>query len=402
MHLTSTCFRLLALVVLLCTSLRAETPVATAYDQNRDTLCYVGTFTRTGTSKGIYLFRLENAAGNPASASQTRLVPLGLAAETINPAFLAVDAKRRLIFSANGTESFEGKKTGVVSAWSVDPRSGKLTLINQQPALGMNPCHLVLDKAGRNLIVANYASGSVTVVPVAADGRLGEPTSSVQHEGSSIHPQRQQGPHAHCVTLDPENKFAFICDLGLDKILAYRFDAASGKITPADPAFTATKPGAGPRHMAFRPDGKFAYLINEMNSTVTVFAYDAATGALQEIQTTSALPPDHQGRNSSSEIDVHPSGRWLYVSNRGHDSVVLFDIDPTHGTLTYKAAQSSAGKTPRHFGFTPDAKHLVVGNQETGTLLTCRIDEQSGRLTPLEGLPEVPQPACIVFLPPSR
>jgi 6-phosphogluconolactonase len=402
-----TTFRLLASVVILGATLRAEDlrPTATTtptYDPASDTLCYVGTFTRTGTSKGIYFFKFETSpasADGATTAAHPKLIPLGLAVENINPSFLAVDAKRRLIFSANGTETFEGKKTGIVSAYSIDPQTGHLKLINQQPALGVNPCHLVLDKAGKNLVVANYGSGSVTVIPVAADGRLGEPTSSIQHVGKSVHP-RQQGPHAHCVTLDPENKYAFVCDLGLDQILAYRFDADAGKLTPAEPAFTATKPAAGPRHLAFRPDGKFAYSINEMNSTVSVFAYSPANGALQELQTVSALPADIQGRSSGAEIEVHPSGKWLYVSNRGHDSVVVFDIDPAQGTVTFKAAQSSGGKTPRHFGFTPDATHLVVGNQESGTLLTCRIDQSTGLLTPLEGLPEVPQPACIVFLPP--
>jgi 6-phosphogluconolactonase len=379
-------------------------PASVVYDHTRDTLAYVGTFTRTGTSKGIYAFKLETPSASTAAAptvGNPTLTPLGLVAENINPSFIAIDTKRRLLFSANGTESFEGKKTGIVSAYAIDSRTGQLTLINQQPALGLNPCHLVLDKAGKNILVANYNSGTVTVIPVAADGRLGEPTSSIQHVGKSVHPQRQQGPHAHCVTLDPENNYAFVCDLGLDQILAYRFDAAAGKLTPADPAFIATKPGAGPRHMAFRPDGQFAYSVNEMDSTVSVFAYTPASGALREVQTVSCLPAGYEGRKSGAEIEVHPSGRWLYVSNRGHDSVVVFDIDPVAGTVTFKAAHPSGGKIPRHFAFTPDARHLIAGNQESGTLVLHAIDPASGLLTALPGQADVPQPACIVFLPPS-
>ncbi len=373
-----------------------------AYDPTRDTLVYVGTFTRTGTSKGIYAFKLETPSASPAAAAQSpTLIPLGLVAENINPSFIAVDAKRRLLFSANGTDSFDGKKTGIVSAYSINPQTGRLHLINQQPALGLNPCHLVLDKTGKNILVANYNSGTVTVIPVAADGRLGEPSSSIQHTGKSVHPQRQQGPHAHCVTLDSENNYAFVCDLGLDQILAYRFDAAAGKLTPADPAFIATKPGAGPRHMAFRPDGKFAYSVNEMDATVSVFAYTPASGALREVQTVSCLPAGYEGRKSGAEIEVHPSGKWLYVSNRGHDSVVVFDIDPASGTVAFKEAHPSGGKTPRHFAITPDGRHLIVGNQESATLVISRIDDSTGLLTPLPGQAEVPQPACIVFLPPA-
>jgi 6-phosphogluconolactonase len=396
-------FYLLAFALALSVAVRGEearpAPDSPAvYDAARDTLCYVGTFTRTGTSKGIYFFRVETSGVG--AAAHPRLVPLGLAAETINPSFLAVDLKRRLIFSADGTETFEGKKTGVVSAWSIDPGTGQLKLINRQPSLGVNPCHLVLDKAGKNILVANYGSGTVAVVPVAADGRLGEPTSFFQHTGKSVNPRRQQGPHAHCFTLDPANAFAFVCDLGLDQVLAYRFEASTHKLTPAEPAFLAVKPGAGPRHMAFRPDGKFAYLINEMDSTVTVFAYTPDTGALREVQTASALPADYKGDNSGAEIEVHPSGKWLYVSNRGHDSVVAFAIDADKGTITYGAAQSSGGKTPRHFGFTPDAKHLVIGNQNSATLRVCRIDGATGQLAAVGDLVEVPQPSCVIFVPP--
>jgi 6-phosphogluconolactonase len=251
-------------------------------------------------------------------------------------------------------------------------------------------------------LVANYGSGSVAVLPVAEDGRLGESSDFVQHEGSSVNPSRQKGPHAHCVTMAPDNKFAFVCDLGLDKILSYRFDAEHGKLTPNEPAFAATKPGAGPRHMSFRPDGKFAYVINELNSTVTTYSYDAEKGVLTEMQTVSSLPEYYDGPNSGAEIEVHPSGKYVYVSNRGHESVVLFEIDRDDGTLKYVEEQSTGGKTPRHFGIQPSGDHLAIANQNTGTVLLCRIDGGNGRLKPSGVFAEVPSPSCIVFLPPVR
>ena len=365
----------------------------------KETLVYVGTYTGEKKGKGIYLFRLQTT-GLEVSQNIT-LVPLGLAAETPSPSFLELDVQRRLVFAVNEVNTFQGKPTGSVSSFKVDPATGKLALINQQPSMGAGPCHVVLDRTGKNLLIANYGSGSVAVIPVAVDGRLGEPSSVIQHSGKSVHPQRQQGPHAHCVTLDPANRFAFVCDLGLDKVMAYRFDAAQGKLTPAEPAFTATKPGAGPRHMAFRPDGKFAYVLNEMNSTVTAFSYDAASGRLAEIQTESTLPPYYEGRNSTAEIAVHPSGKWLYVSNRGNDSVVLFDIDREKGTVSFTEEQNTGGRTPRHFGIQPNAKHLAIGNQNSDTVLVCRIDDGNGRLKPSGVFAEVPSPACVVFLPPA-
>jgi 6-phosphogluconolactonase len=219
-----------------------------------ETLAYVGTYTG-GKSQGIYLFRMETQ--NPEAAQNDRLVPLGLAAEIPSPAFLEIDAKRRLVFAVNETGEFNGQPTGGVSAFAVDPATGKLKLLNQRSSMGSGPCHIVLDRAGRHAFVANYGSGSVAVLPVAPDGRLGQASDFVQHEGKSVNPQRQEGPHAHCVTLDPANRFLFVCDLGLDKVMIYKFDAQNGKLSPNEPAFAAVAPGAGPRHMVFRPDGRF-------------------------------------------------------------------------------------------------------------------------------------------------
>jgi 6-phosphogluconolactonase len=322
------------------------------------------------------------------------LVPLGLAVETSNPSFIEFDLKRRLVFSVNADE------TGAVSAFKVEP-SGKLTAINQQPSMGAGPCHLALDNSGKHVIVANYTSGSVAVIPVAADGRLSPATTAIQHTGKSIHPERQSGPHAHCVTLDRANHFAFICDLGLDRIMSYRFDAATGMLTANDPPFAAVKPGSGPRHMSFRPDERFAYVISELGSTVTVFSYDSAAGKLTEIQTVSSLPQYYEGPNAGAEIAVHPSGRWVYASNRGNDTVILFNVDSEKGTLTYVEEQGTGGKTPRHFAIEPSAKHLAIANQDTDQLLACRIDPGNGRLKPSGIFTECPSPTCVKFLPPA-
>jgi len=364
-----------------------------------ETLAYVGTYTRgRSPGRGIYLFRLQTE--NLEVSQNITLVPLGLAVETPNPSFIDLDVRRRLLFAVNEIDEFDGRPTGAVSAFSIDRTSGTLTLLNQRPSMGTGPCHLVLDKGNRNVLVANYGSGSVAVLPVGSDGRLGAATAAVQHSGKSIHPDRQKGPHAHCMTLDPANRFAFACDLGLDKVLSYRFDARQGKLTPNDPAFVSTRPGAGPRHMIFRPDGRFAYVVNELSSTVTAYAYDSNTGGLKDAQTVTTLPEYFDGANTGAEVGVHPSGRYLYVSNRGHNSVVLFAIDPQRGTLTYIEEQGTGGSTPRHFGIEPSAKHLAIANQDSNTVLVCRIDAGNGRLKPSGVFASVPSPVCVKFLPP--
>jgi 6-phosphogluconolactonase len=363
------------------------------------TLVYVGTYTAPrGKGKGIYLFRLQT--DNLEVSQNITLVPLGIAAETPNPSFIAFDLKRRLLFAVNETDAFDGQRTGAVSAFSIDAATGVLTLLNQRSSNGTAPCHLVLDKDNRHVLVANYGSGSVAVLPVGSDGRLGAATDVVQHTGRSVNPDRQTGPHAHCVTLDPANRFAFVCDLGIDKILTYRFDAQRGTLTPGDPAFTAVKPGAGPRHMVFRPDGRFAYVVNELSSTITAFDYDGSAGLLKELQTVSTVPAYFDGANSGAEIDVHSSGRYLYVSNRGHNSVVLFSIDPERGTLTYIEEQGTGGSKPRHFGIDPSAKYLAIANQDSDTVLVCRIDAGNGRLKPSGVFASAPSPVCVKFLPP--
>lgn len=354
------------------------------------TIAYVGTYTGA-ESRGIYAYRVEEVDGGA-----PRFTPLGLAAETTNPSFLAIDAARRLVFAVNETGDFNGQPTGAVSAFSANPITGKLTLINQQPSHGAAPCHLVLDPTGKFLLVANYSSGTVAVFPVATDGRLGEATSIVQHSGHGPNSDRQAGPHAHGVTFSPDGKFVFICDLGLDRAIAYRLDAA-GKLEAIVSAGATLPPGSGPRHLVFGTDGKFAYALNEMTSTVTALRYDAASGHLTELQTLSSLPAEFAGPKGSAEIAVHPSGKWLYYSNRGHDSVTLFAIK-ADGTLTFVATHSTEGRTPRNFALLPGGAHLVAANQNSNTLRIYRVDPTSGRLEPQGPLVDAPKPVCVEFL----
>lgn len=359
----------------------------------KDTIVYVGTYTGGKTnSRGIYGFKMQTGS--------TTLVPLGLVAETASPSYIEIDPDRGLLFAVNETEEFEGKPTGFVSAFSIDRRTGKLTLINRQPSEGKAPCHLALDKSRRHLIVANYTSGTVTVLPVAADGRLGPPSAVVRHTGSSVNTQRQAGPHAHCTTFDPAYRLLFACDLGLDKVLAYQLDSAKGTLTPHNPPSASVKPGSGPRHMDFRPDARFAYVLNELTSTVTTFAYDAKAGSLTERQTVSTLPASFTGSNSGAEIVVHPSGKFVYSSNRGHNSIALFRIDPAQGTLTFVDAQDTGGRTPRNFAIDPTGRLLFAANQDSGTMLVFTIDQASGQLKTTVGPVEVPSPVCVRFLSP--
>lgn len=356
---------------------------------------YVGTFTDSpAKSKGIYYFRMQTDASNDVT-----LLPLGLAAETPSPTFLALDLKRHLLFSANETDSFDGHPGGAVSAFSIDPSTGKLTLINSRPSMGTHPCHVLLDKTGRNLLVANYNSGTFAVLPVGADGRLGDATCFFRDAGTGPNAARQKGPHAHCVTLSPDNRFAFVCDLGIDKIMIFKFDPEHGKLVQNDPSFTQIKAGSGPRHLTFHPNGKFAYLINEMSSTITAFAYNSETGRLQELQTLSSLPADFHDYNTAAEIAIDPTGRFLFASNRGRDSVSVFAINSQDGTLKWAGEQSTGGKTPRHFGITPSGAAMVICNQDSNSILACRIDPKTGQLTPCSAPITVPSPVCAVFLP---
>lgn len=352
-------------------------------------IVYVGTYTRQ-KSKGIYAYRLDAGTG--------KMTTIGLVAEVANPSFAAVHPSRRFLYAVSEMAGAGGQKGGAVSAFAIDRATGKLTLLNQASSRGSGPCYVTVDKTGKNVLVANYGSGSVAALPIKEDGSLGEASAFAQHTGSSVNPKRQQGPHAHSINLSPDNRFAIAADLGTDQLLVYRFDATKGSLEANEPAFTKVNPGAGPRHFAFHPNGRFAYVINEIQSTVTAFAWDAARGALRELQTVSTLPKDFTGDNTTAEVQIHPTGKFLYGSNRGHDSIAVFAIDGEKGTLTPIEHVPTQGKTPRNFAIDPTGSYLIAANQNSDNIVLFRIDRKTGRLTPAGLAFEVGAPVCVKFM----
>lgn len=364
--------------------------VSGALAAGNDALVYVGTYTGA-KSKGIYFFRMNLDTGDT--------TPLELAAETISPSFLALHPSHKFIYSVNEVDKFNGQPGGGVSAFAIDAQSGKLTLLNQQTSGGSGPCHIEIDKTGRCVIVANYNSGSFEALPVGKDGKLGAPSWFRQDAGVGADPARQKGPHAHCVTLDGANRYAFACDLGLDKVFSYKLDPAAAKLTPNDPAWTPIKPTSGPRHIAFDPSYRHAYVISELGSIITAFNYDAARGHLEETQIVSTLPDNFKGNNSTAEVVVHPNGKFVYGSNRGHNSLAIFAIDPKLGTLTFVAHEPTQGKAPRHFAIDPSGNWLLAANQDSDNIVFFKIDQATGRLTPTGKTISAGMPVCVTFLP---
>jgi 6-phosphogluconolactonase len=351
---------------------------------------YIGTYTG-GKSLGIYLSRFDPQTG--------RLTAPELAAQTPNPTFLALHPNGRFLYAADEISDFHGKPEGAVAAFSVDATSGKLTLLNQESSSGAGPCHLAVDRTGKCVLVANYGSGSIAALPVREDGRLGGPGVFIQHHGTSVNPQRQSGPHAHFITPDAGNEFALACDLGLDKVFVYRMDPTRPALAPNDPASCSVKPGSGPRHLAFHPNGRFLCLINEMGSTLTSYAYDPHRGELKEVQTVSTLPQDFHAENTCAEVQIHPSGKFVYGSNRGHDSIAVISLEPNTGRLKFVECQSTQGKTPRHFALAPDGRWMLVENQDSDNIVVFRVDPSTGRLKPTGETLEISKPVCVVFLP---
>jgi 6-phosphogluconolactonase len=349
---------------------------------------YFGTYT-TGKSQGIYVSRFDAATG--------KLSPPELAAETKNPSFLALHPTHRFLYAVGETTDSDRKRIGAVNAFSLDPKTGKLVFLNQQPSGGVGPCHLAVDRAGKCVLAANYGSGSIIALPLQADGRLGGPGVVMQHQGSSVNLQRQAGPHAHFILPDPANRFALTCDLGLDKVLIYRLEANTASLL-GPPTPVEIKPGSGPRHLAFDPSGRFVYVINEISSTLAAFAYDGEHGALKELQTVSTLPEDFKDANTAAEVQVHPSGRFVYGSNRGHNSIAVFAVDAKSGKLTFIEHQPTQGKTPRHFALSPSGNWLLAENQDSDNVVVFRVDPKSGRLTPTGQALELGSPSCSLFL----
>ena len=344
---------------------------------------YFGTYTRgVDSSKGIYRSVLDLDSGQLSAPS--------LAAEARNPSFLEVHPSGKFLYAVS-----EAGGAGSVSAYQIAD-DGNLKFMNQQPSSGAGPCHVSIDHAGKNVLVANYGSGSASVIPIRPDGTLAKPPGFVQHAGSSVNPNRQKGPHAHSINVSSDDRFAFVADLGIDKVMIYKLDVEKGTIVANDPAFAKLKPGAGPRHFAFAPNGKYAYVINELNGTVTAFAYDPASGVLTEIQTIPTLPEAFEGSNSCAEVRFHPSGRFLYGSNRGHNSLAIFRGKGETGSLSLVGHQPTFGYAPRNFALSPDDNFLLVANRHTNNIVSFKRDKNTGLLMKVDNI-EALTPTCILF-----
>ncbi len=360
----------------------------------RETItAFIGTYTRKlphvdGQGRGIYRARY-----NPNSGA---LTDIALAAEIENPTFLALAPNKRVLYAIGETDAFDGQPGGSVSAFTIDPDTHALTLLNRQPSRGGFACHLGVDATGQAVIVANYGTGSVAAFPIAADGSLGVLSDFVQHEGSGPNPNRQQGPHAHQAVLSPDNRFVLVNDLGTDHVVSYALDATQAKITRA--GATRVHPGAGPRHLAFHPNGAFAYVINELDATVTACRYDAERGQLIPIQTISTLPSGATAPPSCADIHVHPSGRFVYGSNRNHDSIAIFGVGEHSGKLSAIGHESTQGQQPRNFALAPDGRCLLAENQDSDTIVSFHIDPERGTLMAAGHVAQVPTPVCMVFL----
>jgi 6-phosphogluconolactonase len=362
---------------------------------------YVGTYTDRPTdparrSEGIYVGRFDPSTGT--------LGALRLAAPAHTPSFLTLEPRQRYLYAvgehaASEMTGADGLPYGTVAAFARNPHSGVLTFLNERPSHGLGPCYVSTDRTGAVVFAANYGSGSVVALPVREDGSLGEATVAIQHEGSSVHPTRQSGPHAHSILVDPNNRFVLVADLGIDRIMVYRLDLATRRLLPNDPPAAELAAGAGPRHLAFHPNGRFLYVINELGSTISVFAYDGERGALDWLQITTALPDGFHGQSTTADLHLHPSGRFLYGSNRGHDSIAAFAVDPDSGRLAALGHVSTEGQTPRGFAIDPTGQYLLAANQRSDTIVTFRLDERSGMPIPTGNVVEAPTPVCIRFVP---
>lgn len=345
---------------------------------------YVGTYTGEA-SKGIYAFRFDDSSGG--------LTPIGLVAETPSPSFLASSTNGRFVFAVNELQSFGGAASGSVTSFAVDPATAKLTEINVQPSRGAGPCHLVLDRTGRYLAVANYGGGNFALFPVGADGRLQPATSVVAGEGSEPGPSK---PLGHAVGFDADNRFLVAADKGLNRMLVYRFDASNGRLTPNQPPSAALPPGSGPRHFAFHPNGRWLFTISEQAATITTFSWDQKSGGLTALGSVPTRPAGVT-TGSTAEIAVHPSGRFVYGSNRGHDSIAAFSVG-TDGALTLVEYEPTRGQTPRNFALDPTGRWLIAANQRSNTLAVFSIDQITGALSPAGALSSVGSPVSIIFM----
>jgi 6-phosphogluconolactonase len=353
-------------------------------------LVYIGSYTRGNDPNvpGIYQLSLDTVSGD--------LTLLSTCGGQQNPSFLAIDPAAEHLYSVSEVGGEDGG--GHVAAYAIDQKDGGLILLNQQPVRGTSPCHLCVDQTDRCLIAVSYSSATIAAFPIDDDGRLQPRSDWIQHVGSSINRDRQEAAHTHSVNIDPNNRFAFVADLGTDQVFSYELDVANAKLrpNPRQPAIGVT-PGAGPRHFCFHPDGRHAYLINELDSTIQAYVYDDRAGTLELLQTVPTLPVDFKGESTCAEVRVHPTGRFLYGSNRGHDSLAIYSIDENDGTLTARGQQATGGKTPRNFNIDPSGQWLIAANQDTNNLVVFRIDLSSGELQATGHEVEINAPVCVLF-----
>ena len=352
---------------------------------------YVGTYTRTH-GKGIYKFRFQPSTG--------KLTPLSLAAEMPNPSYLAVHPNQRFLYAETEHEGEDTPgKNNTVSAFAIDPKTGALTLLNKVSSRGEGPAQIVVDPAGKGLMAANYRSGSVALLPILPDGRLGEATGFDQHHGTGPKP-KQDRPRAHGGAFSPDSRFAFVAENGTDQVMIYRYNPSTGTLTPNDPPFFKSRPGTGPRHLTFHPNGRILYSLNELEPSITVLSYDAARGTVQPIQDAPTVPPGFTETSAPAQFQLDRAGKFLYASNRGPDNIAVFAIDPAKGTLTSIEHVPTQGKTPRDFSLDPTGGYLFAANQNSDNIVVFRVDAKTGRLTPTgQKVENVPGPSCVVFVP---
>jgi len=358
-------------------------------DTPRNTaIVYVGTYTQQllhvhGQAEGILVYHLDRGTG--------ALEYVSTASGVVNPSFVTVTPDHRYLYAVQEVDEHEGQPGGAVTAFAIDQPTHALRPLNHQSTHGAHPCYVSLDGSGRWLFVTNYSGGNLAVLPILEDGSLGPATAVVQHEGSS-----GQAPHPRAILPDPSNRFVLVPDAGLNRVYVYRLDAEPGTLTPNDPPWAQLPPGTGPRHLAFAPRGGYLYTINESGSTLSAYAYDAEQGVLHELQTVSTLPDGFTGRNSCADIHLDPSGRYLYGSNRGHDSIAIFAVDSLTGQLRLAGHMATGGRTPRNFAIDPGGL-LLAANQDSSTVVVFRIDPTTGALVSGRVVP-VPTPVCLCIV----
>jgi len=371
------------LFALICISL-----FAVAQKNTDEHYLLAGTYT-SGKSEGIYIYKFNSQTGEYSYVSTAKNVS--------NPSYLTVSPDEKYVYAVN--ENHNDKQSGgEVTSFSFDKKTGTLTRLNQQPSAGNDPCYISITKSGKFVLVGNYSSGTASVLPVKKDGSLDTAISVIQHEGSGVNSERQEGPHVHSTVLSKDNNYVFISDLGIDKIMIYSFDTKKGNLTPAPTPYVEVEPGAGPRHFEFHPNNKFAYLMEEMSGSISVFAYKGK-GQLDLLQNISALPPDYIGSVGSADIHVSADGKFLYASNRGEsNTIAIFSINQQSGELSPAGHQSTLGKTPRNFNFDPSGNFLLVANQDSDNIIIFKRDKTTGLLSDTGKKIEIGNPVCIKWI----